>query len=84
MAEYIRDIIKSFQEISNKDFILNLNQDDNPFKISKLIDINYGIRNFIGNANKFAKNKIYISIKVIMKIQRYQSRMMDQAIRKIF
>ena len=46
-----------------KDFILNLNQDDNPFKISKLIDINYGIRNFIGNANKFAKNKIYISIK---------------------
>ena len=63
LAEYIRDIIKSFQEISNKDFILNLNQDDNPFKISKLIDINYGIRNFIGNANKFAKNKIYISIK---------------------
>ena len=29
LAEYIRDIIKSFQEISNKDFILNLNQDDN-------------------------------------------------------
>ena len=63
LSEYIRDIIKSFKEISNKEFILNLSQDDNPFKISKLIDINYGIRNFIGNANKFSKNKIYISIK---------------------
>ena len=29
--------------LGNKDFILNLNQDDNPFKISKLIDINYHI-----------------------------------------
>jgi two-component system sensor histidine kinase RegB len=43
--------------------VLNNSQDTNSFKITKLIEIIYGIRNFIGNANKFAKKKIYISIK---------------------
>ena len=52
-----------FEDISNKKFILNSSQDTNSFKITKLIEIIYGIRNFIGNANKFAKKKIYISIK---------------------
>jgi two-component system sensor histidine kinase RegB len=34
----------------------------NSFEVSKLIEVVYGIRNFIGNANKFAKKNIYISI----------------------
>ena len=42
---------------------MNNSQDSNSFKVTKLIEIVYGIRNFIGNANKFAKKKIYISIK---------------------
>ena len=63
MFEYVSEIIKSFEDISNKKFILNNSQDTNSFKITKLIEIIYGIRNFIGNANKFAKKKIYISIK---------------------
>ena len=57
------EIIKSFEDISNKEFILNNSQDTNSFKITKLIEIIYGIRNFVGNANKFAKKKIYILIK---------------------
>ena len=32
-------------------------------KITKSIEIVYGLRNFIGNANKFSFNKIFISLK---------------------
>ena len=63
MFEYVSEIIKSFEDISDKEFIVNNSQDSNSFKITKLIEIVYGIRNFVGNANKFAKKKIYISIK---------------------
>ena len=63
ISEYVSEIIKSFREISDKQFIINLSQDANSFKISKIIEIIYGIRNFIGNANKFAKKKIYVSVK---------------------
>ena len=54
ISEYVSEIIKSFREISDKQFIINLSQDANSFKISKIIEIIYGIRNFIGNANKFS------------------------------
>ncbi len=60
---YVSQIISSFQETSNKNFVLNFDQDSNPKKISNSIEIIYGLRNFIGNANKFAKNKIFITIK---------------------
>ena len=63
MKEYLKEIIFSFQETSSKDFILNLDQDSNSKKITKSIEIVYGLRNFIGNANKFSKSKIFISLK---------------------
>ena len=63
IKDYLRDIISSFKETSNKKFILNLNQDLNSKKITKSIEIVYGLRNFIGNANKFSLNKIYINLK---------------------
>ena len=63
ISEYISEIVKSFKEISDKEFVINLSQDTNSFKISKIIEIIYGIRNFIGNANKFSKKKIYVSVK---------------------
>ena len=63
ISEYVSEIIKSFSEISDKEFVINLSQDSNSFRISKKIEIIYGIRNFVGNANKFASNKIYISVK---------------------
>ena len=61
--KYINQIVNSFQETSNKRFILNFDQDSSPRKISKSIEIIYGLRNFIGNANKFAKEKIFITLK---------------------
>ena len=63
MKDYIKEIIFSFQETSNKKFILNFDQDSNSKKIFKSIEIVYGLRNFIGNANKFANDKVFVSLK---------------------
>ena len=63
IRDYLNEIILSFKEISKKDFVFNFDQDSNSKKISKSIEIVYGLRNFIGNANKFAKNTIYINLK---------------------
>jgi two-component system, sensor histidine kinase RegB len=63
LYDYINEIVKSFQEISKKNFIVNYDQNSNSINITKSIEIVYGLRNFIGNANKFSKSKIFISIK---------------------
>ena len=61
--EYINQIVKSFEEVSNKKFIINSDQNSNSLNITKSIEVVYGLRNFIGNANKFSNNKIFINIK---------------------
>ena len=63
LREYIKEITSSFKETSQKEFILNFDQDSNPKKITKSIEIIYGLRNFIGNANKFSLKKIFINLK---------------------
>ena len=63
IVDYIMEIIKSFKETSKKIFIINLDQYSNSFNISKSIEIVYGLRNFIGNANKFSKSKVFINVK---------------------
>ena len=63
VREYLSEIISSFKEISNKNFVFNFDQDSNPKKITKSIEIVYGLRNFIGNANKFSRDKIFINLK---------------------
>ena len=63
MRDYLNEIISSFKDISKKSFVFNFNQDSNERRITKSIEIVYGLRNFIGNANKFAKNTIYINLK---------------------
>jgi len=63
MKDYLNEIISSFKEISQKKFIFNYDQFSNVKKITKSIEIVYGLRNFIGNANKFSKEVIYINLK---------------------
>jgi two-component system, sensor histidine kinase RegB len=63
IATYVSEIVKSFRETSKKEFIVNFDQFSNSFSIAKSIEIVYGLRNFIGNANKFSKSKVFISIK---------------------
>ena len=63
IADYISEIIKSFRETSKKEFVLNFDQYSNPINITKSIEIVYGLRNFIGNANKFSNSKVFINLK---------------------
>ena len=63
IRDYLKEIITSFKETSEKEFFFNYDEDINPKKITKSIEIIYGLRNFIGNANKFSKSKIYINLK---------------------
>ena len=63
MKDCLSEIISSFKEISQKKFIFNYDQFSNVKKITKSIEIVYGLRNFIGNANKFSKKTIYINLK---------------------
>ena len=62
LSNYVSEIIRSFKSISKKKFFFQNKQDTNPVKFKRSIEIIYGLRNFIGNANKFAKEKIFITI----------------------
>ena len=62
LSNHINEIIRSFQSISKKRFFFQNKQDTNPIKFKRSIEIIYGLRNFIGNANKFAREKIFITI----------------------
>ena len=63
MRDILKEIISSFKETSDKDFVFNYDQDSNSKKMTKSIEIVYGLRNFIGNANKFSSKKIFINLK---------------------
>ncbi len=60
ISDYLDEIIRSFQEISKKKFIINFEKNFNPIITKKSTEIIYGLRNFIGNANKFSKKEIEI------------------------
>ena len=63
IANYVNEIVKSFEKTSKKEFIVNYNQNSNPVNITKSIEIVYGLKNFIGNANKFSETKVFINVK---------------------
>ena len=58
--DYINEIVRSYQEISNKKFFIHKENYKKIIFMPKSAEIIYGLRNFIGNANKFSKNKIDI------------------------
>ncbi len=60
----LSEIIESFKETSNKNIELSSSEDNNSCKIKRSPEIIYGLRNFIGNAIKFAKQNINISLKI--------------------
>ena len=68
LNDYVNEIVRSYQEISNKEFVINLEDYNNPINTNKSIEIIYGLRNFIGNANKFSKKKIEIFLSSNKKI----------------
>ena len=60
LYKYLNEIVRSYKEISNKKFLINIDGYTNPLAISKSPEIIYGLRNFIGNANKYSENQIEI------------------------
>ena len=60
LDSYIKEIVRSYEEISSKEFLVNMDQFKNKVKSYKSPEIVYGLRNFIGNANKFSNEKIQI------------------------
>ena len=56
------EITKSFEEISKKKLVLNLDDAQNKVPIIRSPEITYGIRNFVGNAVKFSKKEVKINL----------------------
>ncbi len=62
LEDLLEEIIKSFKESSEKNIELNTDKDINKIDIKRNPELVYGLRNFIGNAVKFANQNILISI----------------------
>jgi len=56
------EITKSFEEISGKEILLNLEKAEENLMIDRSPEITYGIRNFIGNAVKYSNNKVEVNL----------------------
>ena len=62
LEDLLEEIIKSFKESSEKNITLNTDKNVNKIDIKRNPELVYGLRNFIGNAVKFANQNILISI----------------------
>ena len=62
IEDLLEEIIKSFKESSEKNIVLNTDKNINKIDIKRNPELIYGLRNFIGNAVKFAYQNILISI----------------------
>ena len=61
--DLLEEIINSFKETSSKKIKLSTRYDQNKIDIDRTPEIIYGLRNFIGNANKFSKSKVNVYLK---------------------
>ena len=61
--DLLEEIINSFKETSSKKIEISIEDDKNKIDIDRTPEIIYGLRNFIGNANKFSKSKVNIYLK---------------------
>ena len=63
VEDLLEEIIISFKENTDKKITLSENEDQNKINIKRSPEIVYGLRNFIGNAIKFADKKVSINLK---------------------
>ena len=66
--DLLQEIIDSFKETSSKQIELKVDNDENKIAIRRTPEIIYGLRNFIGNAVKFSKSKVLITLRSDKKI----------------
>ena len=62
IQELIEEIIRSFGEISQKKMSIVVKKNKLNPKIGKTLEITYGLRNFIGNAVKYSKSSVEVSL----------------------
>ena len=62
VEDLLEEIIISFEETSDKKIILSDDNDMNKINIKRSPEIVYGLRNFIGNAIKFADKELIIKV----------------------
>jgi two-component system sensor histidine kinase RegB len=62
VEDLLEEIIVSFQETSDKKITLSENEDKNKINIKRSPEIVYGLRNFIGNAIKFADKEVALKL----------------------
>ena len=62
LKDYVKEIVRSYEEISAKKFYVKDENYKNIVRIKKSVEIIYGLRNFIGNANKYSLKNIEIII----------------------
>jgi len=63
VEDLLEEIIISFKENTDKKITLFENEDKNKINIKRSPEIVYGLRNFIGNAIKFADKEVIINLK---------------------
>ena len=66
--DLLQEIIDSFKETTSKQIKLLVDNDENKIAIKRTPEMIYGLRNFVGNAVKFSKSKVIISLKSDKKI----------------
>ena len=62
LQDLLFEIVKSFEETTQKKINLDTTQSNKKIKIKRSPEITYGIRNFLGNAVKFSKKRIDINL----------------------
>ena len=62
LQDLLFEIVKSFEEITQKKINLDTTQSNKKIKIKRSPEITYGIRNFVGNAVKFSKKQIDVNL----------------------
>ena len=68
VEDLLEEIIISFKETSDVKINLMSNEDKNKINIRRAPELVYGLRNFIGNAVKFSKSKVKITLRSDEKI----------------
>jgi len=68
IEDLLEEIASSFKETSSKKIDLFVKEDKNKISIQRTPEITYGLRNFIGNAVKFAKTRVQINLRSSDKI----------------
>ena len=68
IEELLNEIIRSFNEISEKKLLLVAVKNKVNPQIDRTLEITYGLRNFIGNAVKYSNSSVEISLESDNKI----------------